>query len=81
MGMLKENDLIIGAKVLHGSPCYETPEIIVRIIPLTFSCEVEFESGVFTIIDNDDLLTFKKDGRVYYNDGNHGGMTNMISIA
>ena len=77
---MKRNDLLIGAKVLHGSPGYKTPEIIERIIPLSTSWEVEFRSGVFTIIDNDDLDTFKDDGEVYYMDGNHGGMTTMSYI-
>ena len=76
--MQKENTLLIGSKVLHGSPGYENMETITRIKPKGLDYEVEFESGCFTIIGGDYLYTLQDDGEVTYRDGNHGGITNMI---
>ena len=47
--------LLIGAKVMHGSPGYENEEIISHIITEDDHVKIEFKSGCFTKITHNDL--------------------------
>jgi hypothetical protein len=74
MNTITTRKSLIGASVLHGSPGYQTPEVIESITP-TDSVgiyEVQFESGVFTHLSGDELYDLQDDGEVHYTDRNGG---------
>ena len=55
-----------GDWVWHGSPSYESPEIISSVMDHGGFVEIIFESGAFTRIAHADLTTFIRSGRVNY---------------
>lgn len=65
---------LIGTKVLHGSPGYQTPEIIAEIILKGHDFEIVFESGFFSTLSSDELHELQDDGEVHFKEM-HGGFT------
>jgi hypothetical protein len=65
---------LIGTKVLHGSPGYQTPETIVEITPKGHDFEMVFESGCFSTLSLDELHELQDDGEVHFKE-THGGFT------
>jgi hypothetical protein len=53
-----------GMKVEHGSPYYETPEIIFSAFDCGEHVEIVFESGCFTYIGHRELVAFLRTGRI-----------------
>lgn len=66
-----------GMKCTHGSPGYPQDEVIEDVVPYKGKplngivnrelWEVQFESGCFTIIEDNALQTLLKEGNCYYN--------------
>lgn len=66
-----------GLKCTHGSPGYPINEVIEDVVPYKGKplngivnrelWEVQFESGCFTIIEDNALQTLLKEGSCYYN--------------
>jgi hypothetical protein len=65
---------LIGSKVLHGSPGYQTPETISEITPKGHDFEMVFESGFFSTLSLDELYELQDDGEVHFKE-THGGFT------
>jgi hypothetical protein len=65
---------LIGTKVLHGSPGYQTPETIAEITPKGHDFEMVFESGFFSTLSLDELHELQDDGEVHFKE-THGGFT------
>lgn len=63
-----------GLEVWHGSPSYESPEIISGVIDHGDFIEVEFESGVFTNIPVGDFIEFIRRGRASYRRAGSGSL-------
>ena len=55
-----------GARVWHGSPSYETPEVISAIIEHRENIEIEFESGAFTHLGHSEIKKLARDGHVEF---------------
>jgi len=69
---------LIGSKVLHGSPGYQTSETISEITPKERDFEMAFESGCFSTLSLDELYELQDDGEVHFKE-THGGFT-VITI-
>ena len=65
---------LIGTKVLHGSPGYQTPETISEITPKGHDFVMVFESGCFSTLSLDELYELQDDGEVHFEE-THGGFT------
>jgi len=57
---------LIGQAVFHGSPFYETPEVVESIDALDGFDRISFASGCFTDIHRADLLRLVRDGNSDY---------------
>jgi hypothetical protein len=65
---------LIGTKVLHGSPGYQTLEVIAEITPKGHDFEMVFESQCFSTLSLDELYELQDDGEVHFRE-KHGGLT------
>ena len=63
-----------GKSVWHGSPSYESPEIISGVEDRGDHVEITFESGPFTLIKHADLTTFIRRGRAFYRRAGSGSL-------
>ena len=63
-----------GDWVWHGSPSYESPEIISGVEDRGDHVEITFESGPFTLIKHADLATFIRSGRASYRRAGSGSL-------
>lgn len=63
-----------GKWVWHGSPSYESPEIISSVEDRGDHVEITFESGPFTRINHADLATFIRSGRASYRRAGSGSL-------
>jgi hypothetical protein len=63
-----------GKLVWHGSPSYESPEIISGVEDHGDHVEIEFESGAFTNVRHADLATFIRSGRAAYRRAGSGSL-------
>jgi hypothetical protein len=69
-------DSLIGKTCGHGSPGYPTPEVIEAIFPYTGKplsgfvnqelWQINFESGCFTYLKDEDLQYLLKEGETHY---------------
>jgi hypothetical protein len=71
---------LIGKPVLHGSPGYQTPEVIAEITPKGHDFEMVFESQCFSTLSLDELYELQDDGEVSFREKTHGGLT-VITLA
>ena len=60
---------MIGLEVYHGSPYYETKEVIADVLPDDNEGRMKicFEGGRFTNMSNEELDQFMDEGNVSYN--------------
>jgi hypothetical protein len=65
---------LIGTKVLHGSPGYQTPETISEITPNGHDFRMFFESGCFSTLSLDELYELRDNGEVHFKE-TYGGFT------
>jgi hypothetical protein len=63
-----------GKLVWHGSPSYESPEIVSGVEDRGDHVEIEFESGAFTNVRHADLATFIRSGRAAYRRAGSGSL-------
>ncbi len=63
-----------GKSVWHGSPSYESPEIISGVEDRGDHVEITFESGPFTRIKHADLAAFIRSGRASYRRAGSGSL-------
>ena len=67
--------------MLHGSPGYETVEVISRIVPRNDgNVEVEFETGCFTVMSPENLDTFALEESVSYTRACSNALESMVYI-
>jgi len=69
---------LIGQEVLHGSPGYENPETIEKIVITKDAVEIEFASGFFTLMTPNEFEFLLDNEELDYNEKTHGGMSTML---
>jgi len=65
----KKSRILIGSRIVHGSPGYGNAETIARIYGDPNDGErvtIEFESDFFTVMSIDDFAEFIKNGKIFY---------------
>ena len=70
-------------KVLHGNPGNLVAGYIERVTPsLTHKgmIEIQFESGAFTLITDDELADLLDGETINYNERSHGGFSQMVAL-
>lgn len=77
---MKKYALLTGAAVLHGSPNYETTEVISRVIVIKRGdyVEVEFLSGCFTLMKHKELASFIENGQVDFTRHGSNALESMV---
>lgn len=70
-------------KVFHGSPGYLVAEHIESVKPSSSHegmLEIQFESGAFTLITDEELADLLDGETINYNERTHGGLSQMVAL-